>query len=190
MQYQGAITNVGKYTTGNNQRGPWSVQHVTLKSGNTNHDITVWGKPDLSQVKGLRATIEGVEWGTDKQDKRVLELRGKDGTITISRDTPTTSAPQQAGSAPSSDDGIPTQAQYEGVLGHAIQFVGREFEQLSTAETDFRAVAEVVKGYMVAFAKGDFRVVKTAPPAAPVVQSAPVGQGQARPDQINEDIPF
>lgn len=179
-QYSGVLSYVSKYSSGVSARGEWSVQVITIRSGSTSTDIKVWGRPDLTSAKGKLIEVDGVTQGRGKDrggnEVPCLELRDVKGStiVTTSPGGPgqfqsegeVRPAPQKTpASGPVWPEySVPSRAEYEGVLAHAIAFVAGEFSKVLTpgdlALTG--AVAEVVKGYMVAYVKGDFQAPKPA----------------------------
>jgi hypothetical protein len=177
-QYKGEIISTGKYTTGSNTYGDWSVQGITIQDATGNKtEIKVWNRPDLAAAKGKFVEIDGVTPGKGKNRAGsvidILELKSDGGSINVIEGatsvpaqgttskpvnpTPKSPAPQQGRWTP------PSQSEYEGVLTHAIKIVTQAFDA-ATKDTNVNhlAVAEVVKGYMVAYVKGDFEVDKSA----------------------------
>jgi hypothetical protein len=81
-----------------------------------------------------------------REGRKGLELE-KNGEIEV-HERSASSAQREAGEG----DTRPTQAEFDQMILHAVEVVTRALGPNSPSE----AVAEVVKGYMVAFVKGDF----------------------------------
>ncbi len=163
MQLIGAITSVGKHSNGTNARGPWSIQILTVKSGDRNYTVKVWGRPDFSSAKGRQVGIDGLEETVDRDGKTpILELKDGVGEVTVKGDStppPTGSPAAHKSDSPRPSFGrvVPTQSEYDEVLGHAIKLTAEHLAKHPSLGGDsFRTIGEIVKGYMTAYAKGDF----------------------------------
>lgn len=85
------VTSVGKRSTGESKFGPWSLQRLTVRDGNTEEKLAVWGFPDLSSFKGALINIEstinrdgkpfGLHIAKDNRDQ--VELHLKPGIIDL-----------------------------------------------------------------------------------------------------------
>lgn len=166
MEFSGVLTSVSKYNSGSNTYGPWSVQALTVKHGSEQWDIKVWGRPDFASAKGKYISLTEVEWGKGKNragdETKVLELKDGKGEVTVTeRGTAPVEQPASKQTVGQPSYSKPTQAEYEAILAHAINFVTHQLflAELGASEpkaVNQNAVAEIVKGYMVALAKGDF----------------------------------
>jgi hypothetical protein len=188
MKITGVLTSMSPQYSGSNDYGPWTVQSLTVKTSEGDKDVKVWNRPDFTSAKGKYISLDGVEEGKGKKKGQwvdVLEVKSEKADITITDRTPehgTTPVPPSkstpATTASSSTFKRPTQAEYDAVIVHAIDFVHHAFSKHQNVVAE--AIAEIVKGYMVAFAKGDF-VVEPKQEEKPGTPKAPINP---------DDIPF
>jgi hypothetical protein len=191
MKITGVLTSMSPQYSGSNDYGPWTVQSLTVKTSEGDKDVKVWNRPDFTSAKGKYISLDGVEEGKGKKKGQwvdVLEVKSEKADITITDRTPehgTTPVPPSkstpATTTSSSTFKRPTQAEYDAVIVHAIDFVHHAFSKHQNVVAE--AIAEIVKGYMVAFAKGDFVVEPKEKPAQekPGTPKAPINP---------DDIPF
>lgn len=166
---KGVLTSVSKFTSGSNPRGDWSVQVLTVKNGSESEDVKVWCRPDFTSAKGKWIEIDGVTPGKGKNkagsEIDILELKAGAGNATVKDLTGRATAPTKT-TAP---DTRRTIDEYFEVLDTVIRHVRDTFNSPGTIVPDQQAIAHVVNGTMVAFARGEFVVEKDINPEDPIV---------------------
>lgn len=177
MQVKGFLIFAGKYTTGNNDKGPWSVQTIGLKDYGKETKVKVWNRPDFVSAKGKFVEIDDVQNGKGKNEAGdtidILELKSKDAKIEV-KDKPSSSAPTGAKGGSGFRGETPlslTLDTYLGVLDKVIDHVHRAFGKHQNVAAE--AVAAVVNGTMVAFQKGHFVTNVGAQPVPAAQQQKP-----------------
>jgi hypothetical protein len=168
-QLKGIIVNVTDHFVSKDPSNDWTLQVITVRNNaGINHDVKIWNRPDLSREKGKMVELDGCVAAKDKQNRDCLQIKKNQGSIETF-DAPKPDKPDlrpvfpaNTGSSPAPAYSVPTQTEYEAVLTRAVRVVTDAFldatndKSFLPAPVDQQAVAEVVKGYLVAYSKGDF----------------------------------